>query len=137
MTDEKTLIIPGRYGDTVLQYAQQVADGTIPANEDRVLCCKRFIRMASSGEYEMRPRDADLVISLIEACFKHRKGQTLEGKPLRGEPFLMEPWQKFCIYGMLLFFFPGTRERVVKEAFIFIPRKNGKTILVAAMAWVS
>lgn len=135
MTAEKTLIIPGRYGDTVLQYAQRVADGTIPANEDRVLCCKRFIRMASGGEYEMRPRDADLVISLIEACFKHRKGQTLDGKPLRGEPFLMEPWQKFCIYGMLLFFYPGTRERVVKEAFIFIPRKNGKTILVAAMAW--
>ena len=110
------------YSDDVWGYAQGVADGSIPANEDRILCCKRFIRMVEAGEYEIKPRDADLVISLIEAQFKHRKGQTLDGKPLRGEPFLMEPWQKFCLYGMLIFYFPGTIERVVKEAFIFIPR---------------
>ena len=36
---------------------------------------------------------------------------------------------------MLIFWFKGTQERVVKEAFIFIPRKNGKTILVSALAW--
>ena len=123
------------YADEVWAYAQGVADGSIPANEDRVLCAGRFIRMVEGGEYEIKPRDADLVISLIEAQFKHRKGQTLDGKPLRGEPFVMEPWQKFCLYGMLIFYFPGTIERVVKEAFIFIPRKNGKTILVAALAW--
>ena len=135
LSPAKLALHGGMYSDDVWGYAQGVADGSIPANEDRILCCKRFIRMVEAGEYEIKPRDADLVISLIEAQFKHRKGQTLDGKPLRGEPFLMEPWQKFCLYGMLIFYFPGTIERVVKEAFIFIPRKNGKTILVAALAW--
>lgn len=36
---------------------------------------------------------------------------------------------------MLIFWYAGTQERVVKEAFIFIPRKNGKTIFVSALAW--
>lgn len=128
-------LIKGRYAAEVLKYAKGLADGSILANEDRVLGAKRFLTMAESGEYDIRTRDADLVISLIEAMFKHRKGEKLDGTPLTGKPFLLEPWQKFCIYGMLIFFFRGTRERVVKEALIFIPRKNGKTILVAALAW--
>ena len=125
----------GRYAKEVLDYVNGMIDGTIPANEDRILGAKRFLRMVEDPAYDIRTRDADLVISLIEAMFKHRKGEKLDGTPLTGKPFLMEPWQKFIIYGMLIFFFKGTQERVVKEALIFIPRKNGKTILVAALAW--
>lgn len=132
---EDTIKIKGMYSEEVLAYANGLAEGAIEANEDRILGAKRFLRMVESGEYDVRTRDADLVISLIEAQFKHRKGQRLDGTPIKGEPLLLEPWQKFCIYGMLIFYFRGTRERVVKEAFLFIPRKNGKTILVAALAW--
>ena len=133
--DSPPVILEGRYGAEVMAYVYGMIDGSIPANEDRILGAKRFVEMASSGRYDLRCRDADLVISLIEAMFRHRKGETLDGTPLAGKPFILEPWQKFCIYGMLIFFYPGTRERVVKEALIFIPRKNGKTILVAALAW--
>lgn len=133
--DSPSVTLEGRYGAEVMGYVNGMIDGSIPANEDRILGAKRFVEMVSSGRYDLRYRDADLVISLIEAMFRHRKGETLDGTPLAGKPFILEPWQKFCIYGMLIFFFPGTRERVVKEALIFIPRKNGKTILVAALAW--
>lgn len=133
--DSPSVTLEGRYGAEVMAYVNGMIDRSIPANEDRILGAKRFVEMVSSGRYDLRYRDADLVISLIEAMFRHRKGETLDGTPLAGKPFILEPWQKFCIYGMLIFFFPGTRERVVKEALIFIPRKNGKTILVAALAW--
>lgn len=33
------------------------------------------------------------------------------------------------------FYYKGTSERRYKEAFIFIPRKNGKTTFIAALAW--
>lgn len=125
----------GKYGAEVMAYVGGMIDGSIPANEDRILGARRFVEMVSSGRYDLRYRDADLVISLIECMFRHRKGETLDGTPLAGKPFILEPWQKFIIYGMLIFYFPGTQERVVKEALIFIPRKNGKTILVAALAW--
>lgn len=129
------LTIPGAYASEVVTYAAGVVDGTIIANEDRVLCCRRFLRMVEEGKYEIRTRDADLVVGLIETLFRHRKGERLDGTPLAGEPLILEPWQKFCIYGMLIFFIPGTRERLVKEALIFLPRKNGKTIFAAALAW--
>lgn len=135
ITEERTFELKGRYGAEIAAYVNGMIDGSIPANEDRILGAKRFVEMCSSGRYDLKYRDADLVISLIEAMFKHRKGQKLDGTPIKGQPFLLEPWEKFCIYGMLIFYFPGTRERVVKEALIFIPRKNGKTILVAALAW--
>ena len=127
--------IKGKYAKDVLNYAQGVIDGTIIAGEDRFIGCKRFMNMISAPEYEVRTRDADFVIGIIENSFCHKQGERLDGTPLRGTPFNLEPWQKFIIYGMLFFFYPGTIERVVKEAFIYVPRKNGKTILVSALAW--
>lgn len=127
--------IKGKYAQEVMQYARDVVDGKIIAGEDRVLGCKRFLRMVSSGEYDVRTKDADFVIGVIERTFRHRQGQTLDGTPLRGKPFLLEAWEKLCVYGMLIFYIKGTQERLVKEAFIFIPRKNGKTIFVSALAW--
>lgn len=127
--------IKGKYAAEVLAYVNGVADGTIVAGEDRILGCRRFLAMIDDPQFEVRTQDADFVIGIIEKTFRHRQGETLDGTPLRGKPFLLEPWEKFCVYGMLVFFKPGTNERVVKEAFIFIPRKNGKTIFVSALSW--
>lgn len=127
--------LKGKYAAEVMAYARGVVDGSIIAGEDRVLGCKRFMDMIASGRYDVHTKDADFVIGIIETSFKHRQGEKLDGTPLRGTPFLLEPWQKFCVYGMLIFFYPGSSERVIKEAFIFIPRKNGKTIFVSALAW--
>ncbi|MDD3212087.1 MAG: terminase large subunit [Eubacteriales bacterium] len=129
------LQLKGKYAKPVLSYARGVADGTIVAGEDRILACKRFLTMLDEPRFEAITMDADFVIGIIETTFKHRQGEMLDGTPLRGKPFLLEPWEKFCIYGMLVFFYKGTKERVVKEAFIFIPRKNGKTIFVSALSW--
>ena len=127
--------LKGKYARTVIEYANGVCDGSIVAGEDRVLGCRRFLEMVDDPQYDKRTRDADFVIGIIESAFRHKQGEQLDGTPLRGTPFKLEPWQKFIIYGMLIFFYPGTQERVVKEAFIFVPRKNGKTILVSALAW--
>lgn len=128
------MIQKGKYAADVNAYVQSILDGTKPAGRDLFKACERFERMTQDPAYEVRTRDADFVIGIIEATFKHRQGQDLRGRPMRGKPFLLEPWEKFCVYGMLAFFKKGTNERVVKEAFIFIPRKNGKTIFVSALA---
>ena len=125
----------GKYSAEVLAYARGVSDGSIIAGEDRVAGCQLFLSMLEDPRYEVRTQDADFVIGIIQSSFRHRQGERLDGTPLRGTPFLLEPWQKFVVYGILAFFYPGTQERVVKEAFIFIPRKNGKTIFVSALAW--
>ena len=128
-------MIKGKYAAEVMAYANGVVDGTIIAGEDRILCAKRFLHMVNDSRFEVRTWSGDFVIGIMETVLVHRQGERLDGTPLRGEPFLLEPWQKLCIYGMLCFWWPGTNERVVKEALIFVPRKNGKTLLIAGLAF--
>ena len=130
------MILPkGKYASDVRSYIEHVIDGSIVAGKERIQACQRYARMTEDPEYEVRTKDADFVIGIIEATFKHRQGQTLDGTPLRGTPLSLEPWQRFGVYGMLSLYKRGTQERVTKEAFIFIPRKNGKTMFVSALSY--
>lgn len=113
----------------VKKYARDIVSGEIIANEDRVLAAKRFLKDLDNTAYEMRTRDADFVIKIIEATFVHIKG------PARGKAFLLEPWEKFICYNVAGFYIAGTEERRFKEAFIFLPRKNSKTFFASALAW--
>lgn len=113
----------------VKAYARDIVKGKIIANEDRVLAAKRFLDDLDNPKYEMRTKDADFVIKIIEATFVHIKG------PARGQPFLLEKWEKFICYNLAGFYYKGTDERRFKEAFIFLPRKNSKTFFASALAW--
>lgn len=119
----------------VLQYADDVVSGRKIAGREIVQACERFFEDLNNTAYEFLVRDPEFVIQIIEKTFVHDKGEALDGTPLRGKPFLLQPWQKFIIYNLLGFWKAGTQERRYKEAFIYVPRKNGKTRLVAALAW--
>ena len=118
-----------------MAYVDGILSGTIIACEDLRLACERFKAFRARTDLDYRPRDADFVIGIIEATFHHRQGQSVDAEPMRGKPLVLQPWQKFCVYGMLAFYHHGTNVRLVKEAFIFIPRKNGKTLFAAALGW--
>ena len=128
-------MIKGKYAANVEAYVDGLRTGAIVAEEDRILAAVRFHDMCMDPRYEVRTRDADFVIGIIESTMVHRQGERLDGTPLRDTPFLLEPWQKFCVYGMLCFFYAGTKERVVKEALIFVPRKNGKTAFIMGLSF--
>ena len=134
MTGEER-IRQGKFGREVLEYAHGCADGTILANEDRILGCRRFLEFLTRDDLDIRTHDADFVIGIIETTYHHRQGEALDGSPMRGKPFLLEPWEKFCVYGLLVFWKKGTQECLVKEALIFIPRKNSKTLFASGLAW--
>lgn len=121
--------------DIVMEYVENILNGKKVACKETIQACKRFKKDLKNPAYDFNPRDAEFVIQIIEKTFVHDKGQRLDGTPLRGEPFLLEPWQKFIIYNILGFFHKGTIIRRFKEAFIMIPRKNGKTRFAAALAW--
>lgn len=127
--------LKGKHAKAVLHYAVTVSCGEVIAGADRMLACIRFLRFLNRDDLDINPRDADFVIGIIESTFRHRQGESLQAEPLRGTPFLLEPWEKFVVYGILVFYRAGSRERLVKEALIFIPRKNGKTIFMAALSY--
>lgn len=128
-------MIKGKYYDEVLTEVKLVACGVKVACEERILAAERFLSDLKNDAYEFKTKDADFVIDTIHKTFVHRKGEKIDGSPLRGEPFLLETWEKFIIYNLIGFYKKGTKERRFKEAFIFIPRKNGKTLFVSGLAW--
>lgn len=125
----------GRYGRTVEAYCKGCISGKIPSNRYRIKACQRFLDDYSSGKWDFKPKDADFVIMIIEKTVCHMQGENQKGDPMRGTPFKLLPWHKFCIYGMLAFYEKGTNIRRVKEAMIFVPRKNAKTTFAACLAW--
>lgn len=106
------------------QYANDVLNGTIPACTYIQKACERYLSFFD--KYEFHPEKVDKVVDFI-SHLKHFQGKSA------GKPFILEPWQRWIIYNIFGFYFPGTDKRVCKEADIEITRKNGKTALAAAI----
>ncbi len=123
------------YKETAIKYADDVLDGRRKAGKEIVLACARFRRDLNREDLELRSKDPDLVIGIIERTMVHKQGEDLEGRPLMNRPLELQDWQVFIVYNLVGFYYKGSNERRYKEAFIFVPRKNGKTTFIAALAW--
>ena len=120
--------VKGRHWKTALNYAEGIRNGTIVANIERKQCVERFFQDLENPEYEMRPKGPEFCIGIIEKTLCHQQGEALDGTPMRGKPFLLQPWQIFVIYNLLGFFHAGTKIVRFHEALIYIPRKNSKAL---------
>lgn len=124
-----------RYKQRAIRYAEDVIVGKVIIGDDAVNACKRFLSDLKRKDLEFRTTQADACVSLMEGLFVHRKGEALDGTPLLGKPFQLEPWEIFVVYNLLGFWYKGTQERRFKEAFIMAGRKNGKTSFIASLAF--
>lgn len=124
-----------KHWTVALKYAEDIRDGIEPANKERKQAVDRFFRDLANPDYEMKCRDPEFCIQIIEKTLCHQQGEKLDGTPLRGEPFVLEPFHIFIIYNLLGFKIKGTNIVRFHEALIYIPRKNIKTTFAAALAW--
>ena len=123
------------YKAIAIKYAEDITSGKKLAGKEVGLACQRFLNDLERDDLELHEKEAAFVLGVIEKTMVHKQGETLDGTPLLGKPLIMQPWQVFCIFNLVAWYYKGTKERRYKEAFIFIPRKNGKTTMVAALAW--
>ena len=123
------------YKNIAIKYAEDAASGKIVCAREVVMAAKRFQADLQRPEFELHTKEPDFVIGIIEKLMVHQQGETLDGMPLMNTPLILAPWQVFTVYNLVGFYYKGTNERRFKEAFIFIPRKNGKTLFVAALAF--
>ena len=123
------------YTKTAVKYAKDVTSGKKTAGAEVVLACQRFLDDLKRKDIELRPRDPNAACSIMEGFFVHQQGEDIHGKPLLGEPFILEPWEIFVTVNLLGWYYTGTDERRFKEAFIMLARKNGKTSFIAALAF--
>lgn len=118
----------------VIEYAKRVVSGEIIAGNN-IRECQRFLDDLKRDDIELKSRDADLVINIIHKIMVHPKGEDMNANPIMNTPLVLQPWQIFTIYNMVGWFYKGTNERRFKEAFIYVPRKNGKTLYIASLAF--
>lgn len=123
------------YKNICYKFVDDVLSGKRIVGKEVILACARFRADLKNDKFEFHTQEPDLVINIIEMLMVHKQGETLTGEPLINTPFVMSDWQVFIVYNLLGFYFKGTSERRYKEAFIFVPRKNGKTSMIGALAF--
>lgn len=125
----------GDYMSEVDAYVEGVLSGDILACPEIRQACARYVSDLDTGCWDFRADEANLIIAIIETTICHQQGEALDGTPMRGQPFILLPYHKFCVYNIMGFYQPGTQLRRYIEALIFVPRKNVKTTFAAALAW--
>ena len=123
------------YKSIAVKYAQDVVDETIVAGSDIIAACRRFLNDLNRDDIELRMHDPNLAINIMEKTLVHAQGEALDGTPLMGKPLILEPFQVFIVVNLLGWYYTGTNLRRFKEAYIMLARKNGKTTLIAGIAW--
>ena len=124
-----------KYKQTAIQYAQDCIDGKLIVGNEVVMAARRFLDDLERDDLELREKEPDFVIGVIERLMVHKQGETVDGKPLTNTPLILQLWQIFIIYNVIGFYFSGTSERRYKEVFIFVPRKFGKTLFIAGLSF--
>lgn len=125
----------GKNWPAVLEYAESIRDGRKVACKELKQAIDRFFRDLDNPDYWMDPKGPEFCIQIIERTLCHQQGEMLDGTPLRGKPFLLEPFHKFIVYNLVGFKLAGADIVRFHEALIFIPRKNIKTTFAGALSY--
>lgn len=109
-----------------IKYAKDVVDGKQLACKAIQLACKRFLSWFDRDDLYFDEADVDKKIKFI-SCMTHSTGQH------NGKPFILLPWQSWCVAHIFGFKYKETGLRVINNVFIMISRKMGKTAFAAAL----
>jgi phage terminase large subunit-like protein len=109
-------------------YARGVLDGTVPAGKFIRLAVERHFRDLEEGPKRGLRFDRDAAQHAIDffGFLKHSKGEWA------GRSFVLEPWQQFILW-VLFGWKRADGLRRFRVAYIEVPRKNGKSTLIAGI----
>ena len=86
------------------------------------------MKLKECKKFYFDENSADRVVYFIENHIKHIKGE------LGGKPFKLEPFQKTIVRDLFGWKYRDTDLRRFRTAYICLPRKNGKSTLISAIA---
>ena len=109
------------------EYAEKVLSVEITASVYIKLACQRFLDWLERDDLEFRPKKVDHVVKFISKL-KHYTGKS------NGQSFILTDWQFFIVENIFGWYYKGTDKRVIRNAYIEVGRKSGKTTLLAAIA---
>lgn len=108
-------------------YAEAVLDGEIPGGSYCKKACERYLYDLTRDDLQFHNDKADIVLKLVQMV-PHTEGIT--GK------IVLAPWQHFILDNLYGFYYEnrqGELRRRFSTSYIFVPRKNGKSLLAASV----
>lgn len=111
----------------ILAYYQAITDGTVTVGRWVRLAYEYILRGLERGDFYFSQKKANAAIRFIERFCHHHEGA------LAPERIRLELWQKAlisCIFGIT----DKSGSRQFRIVFLVLSRKNGKTLLAAAIA---
>jgi phage terminase large subunit-like protein len=123
---------PTSYARRATNYATDVVKGNIPASKWVKLACQRHLTDLARTDYRWRfdHGKANQICAFAEQM-PHEKGQ-LQGQLLR-----LEGWQVFLL-ASIFGWIDASGIRKYRQAFVLVPRGNGKSPLAAIIAlWMT
>ena len=131
--------VESRYVRTAHKYALDVVEGRILACEWVILACKRHLEDVAASKtrafpYRFDPERASLPCEFIE-LLPFTEGEWATARGRRTNKIKLEPWQIFIVCSIFGWVRKSNGRRRFREAYVCIPRKNGKTLLAALIAF--
>lgn len=108
-------------------YVNDVLNGDVPAPELVRLACQRFADDLERPDLVFDSAEADRHVRNIEKL-PHVKGRWA------GKPITLEPWQCFWVCNIFGWFWKATNLRRFRQAYVQVPRKNGKSLTAILIA---
>lgn len=116
------------------KYARDVVAGDIIACKWIILACKRHLddlrksKEDADFKFYFDPQKAEKACKFIE-IFPHTKGKWAS----KGATLTLEPWQCFFVVNIFGWMRRSDDMRRYRRALLWVPRKNGKSALAAAI----
>jgi len=118
-----------------------VISGKIPACKWVKLACERHLKDLESSKtaafpYRFDPELGDKPCRFFEKL-PHVKGKWAKRDPKTGkrQTLKIEPWQAFVFVSIFGWVHKDTGKRRFRKARVYVPRKNGKSFIAAAVGW--
>ena len=111
----------------ILKYYQQITDGTVTVGRWVKLLYEYIVRGLESKLFFFNAKKATAAIRFIEGFCHHHEGALAPGR------LKLELWQK-ALVSVIFGVVDETGARQFREVFFVVARKNGKTLLAAAIA---
>ena len=83
------------------KFADDVASGRDLEGAEIVAACRRWQKDRQRTDIEMREKDPDFVIGIIQKTLVHAQGEDANGEPLLGKPFILDPWEIFETFNLM------------------------------------
>jgi phage terminase large subunit-like protein len=113
------------------QYAVSIHSGKLSTGDMMKLTAARFfdwIKNADKDGYHLDHTAGMTIINFFETCINHTQGK------LAGQPFVLAPFQQFCLYNLFAWKNNATGLRRISTVYDKRAKKNGKTAEMAGLA---